>query len=143
MKAGLLIIFVGILIGFSVDKKRVVLTKNAPAPIGPYSQAIRNGNTIYVSGQIGWRADGTPDTTSIENETRQALDNAKAILLEAGVTLQQVCKVTVYCTDLKQFAKINTVYAGYFPTQPPARETVEVRALPKNAHVEISMIAED
>jgi len=125
----------------SKDHKEVIFTKLAPAPIGPYSQAIKTGGTLYVAGQIGLRTDGTFDSTSIENETTQILNNIKAIVEAAGMNLDNVCKTTIYTTDLKNFSKINEVYKSYFKLNPPARETVEVKALPKNAHVEISVVA--
>ncbi|MEO6303886.1 MAG: Rid family detoxifying hydrolase [Bacteroidia bacterium] len=125
----------------SKDHKEVIFTKLAPAPIGPYSQAIKTGGTLYIAGQIGLRTDGYFDSTSIENETAQTLNNIKAIVEAAGMTLDNVSKATIYTTDLKNFSKINEVYKTYFKLNPPARETVEVKALPKGAHVEISVIA--
>ncbi|MDP1799727.1 MAG: Rid family detoxifying hydrolase [Bacteroidota bacterium] len=125
----------------SKDRKEVILTKLAPSPIGPYSQAIKTGGTLYVSGQVGLKPDGTFDTTSIENESTQALNNIKAIVEAAGMSLDDVSKATIYLTDIKNFAKVNDVYKSYFKLNPPARETVEVKALPKGAHVEISVIA--
>ncbi len=125
----------------SKDRKEVILTKLAPAPIGPYSQAIKTGGTLYVSGQVGLKPDGTFDTTSIENESAQALNNIKAIVEAAGMTMDDVSKATIYLTDIKNFAKVNDVYKNYFKLSKPARETVEVKALPKGAHVEISVIA--
>ncbi len=125
----------------SKDHKEVIFTKLAPAPIGPYSQGIKSGGTLYVAGQIGLRPDGTFDSTSVENETTQALNDIKAIVEAAGMTLDNVCKTTIYTTDLKNFSKINEVYKTYFKLNPPARETVEVKALPKGAHVEISVVA--
>ncbi|MBL7918887.1 MAG: hypothetical protein JNJ40_01155 [Bacteroidia bacterium] len=123
------------------DHKEVIFTKLAPAPIGPYSQGIKSGGTLYVAGQIGLKVDGTYDSTSIENETTQTLNNIKAIVEAAGMTMNNVCKTTIYTTDLKNFSKINEVYKTYFKLNPPARETVEVKALPKGAHVEISVVA--
>jgi 2-iminobutanoate/2-iminopropanoate deaminase len=125
----------------SKNRKEVILTKLAPAPIGPYSQAIKTGGTLYVSGQVGLKPDGTFDTTSIENESAQALNNIKAIVEAAGMTMDDVSKATIYLTDIKNFAKVNDVYKTFFKLNPPARETVEVKALPKGAHVEISVIA--
>lgn len=126
---------------FSQAQKQVVFTEKAPKPIGPYSQAILNGNTIYVSGQIALRTDGTMDTSNIENETTQVMANLKAILEAANMEFENVLKCTIYVTDLKNFKRINDIYATYFTSDPPARETVEVRALPKGAHIEISAIA--
>lgn len=125
----------------SKDRKEVIFTKLVPAPIGPYSQAIKTGGTLYVSGQVGLKPDGTFDTTSIENESTQALNNIKAIVEAGGMTMDDVSKATIYLTDIKNFAKVNEVYKTYFKLNPPARETVEVKALPKGAHVEISVIA--
>lgn len=119
----------------------VVLADAAPKPIGPYSQGILRGGTLYVSGQIALMPDGRLDTTDIEHECRQVLNNVKAIVEAAGKKLSDVSKASIFTTDLKQFARINEVYKTYFPNNPPARETVEVRALPKGAHVEISVIA--
>jgi 2-iminobutanoate/2-iminopropanoate deaminase len=122
-------------------KKQVILTDKAPLPIGPYSQGIKSNGTLYVSGQIALKADGKLDTSSIENECRQALENVKAIVEAAGLTLKDVVKASIFTTDMKQFGRINEVYKNYFSSEPPARETVEVKALPKGAHVEISVIA--
>lgn len=124
----------------SKDHKEVIFTKLAPAPIGPYSQAIKTGGTLYVSGQVGLKPDGAFDSTSIENECAQALNNIKAIVEAGGMTMDNVSKATIYLTDLKNFAKVNEVYKNYFKLNPPARETVEVKALPKGAHVEISVV---
>lgn len=121
--------------------REIILTKNAPAPIGPYSQGIKVGNTLYVAGQVGLTPEGKLDTSSVENECKQALNNVKAIVEAAGINMQQVVKATLYVTDLKSFSKINEVYAAYFPQNPPARETVQVAALPKGANFEISVIA--
>jgi 2-iminobutanoate/2-iminopropanoate deaminase len=127
----------------TIAQKQVVCSENAPKPIGPYSQAIQNGNTLYVSGQIALRKDGSMDTLNIESETSLVLENIKAILLASNLDLKNVLKTTIYVTDLKNFNRINDVYAKYFPMEPPARETVEVRALPKGAHIEISVIAKN
>lgn len=126
---------------FSQAQKQVIFTEKAPKPIGPYSQAISNGNTLYVSGQIALRTDGSLDTSSIENETTLVLTNLKAILDAAKMEMKHVLKCTIYVTDLNNFKRINDVYATFFASDPPARETVEVRALPKGAHIEISAIA--
>lgn len=118
-----------------------IFSEKAPMPIGPYSQAIKTGNTVYLSGQIALKPDGNMDSSTIENEVNQVLLNIKAILETAKVELKDVVKSTIYLTDLKNFKKINDVYAKYFLDIAPARETVEVKALPKGAHVEISVIA--
>lgn len=131
-----------LVLGFSDRKRRdVIFSPKAPPPIGPYSQAIRSKNTVYVSGQIALRSDGILDTSSIENECRQVLENIRLILEASGKSLQNVDKASVFLTDLRQLARINAVYQTYFPVAPPARETIEVRALPKGAHLEISVIA--
>ena len=96
---------------------------------------------MYVAGQIGFTIEGKLDSSSVENECKQALNNVKAIVEAAGMNMQQVVKATLYVTDLKNFSKINEVYATYFPQNPPARETVQVAALPKGARFEISVIA--
>ena len=114
----------------------------APAPIGPYSQAIESNGTIYISGQIAIdQATGSLLTGSIEEETHQVMKNLKAILEEAGLSIDSIVKCSIFIKDMDQFAAINTVYAGYFEETPPARETVEVVRLPKDVNVEISAIA--
>ena len=136
--AGIIILLVAFT---NKDPRPVIFTKLAPAPIGPYSQAIKTNGTLYVSGQIGLRPDGAMDSTSIENECTQVLNNIKAIVEAAGMKMNNISKSTIYLTDLKNFAKVNDVYKTYFPVNPPARETIEVKALPKGAHLEISVIA--
>ena len=123
--------------------KKIIFTPNAPAPIGPYNQAILVGNTLYTSGQIALH----PDTMelvldSIAAETQQVMENMKAVLTAANFTFEQVVKSTIFITDMNDFAAINTVYANYFNEKTaPARETVQVAAVPKGVHIEISMIA--
>lgn len=124
------------------SKHDVVLTKQAPAPIGPYSQAIKTEDHVYVSGQIALTPDGKMDTTSIETECKQVMENIKAIIEASGMRMEHIVKSTIYTTDLKNFSRINEVYKTYFVNAPPARETVQVNALPKGAHVEISVMAE-
>jgi len=115
---------------------------NAPAAIGPYSQAIRAANTIYLSGQIGLNVKtGKLVEGGIEAETKQALENLKAILFSAEMNLTSVVMVNVYLTDMDDFSKMNEVYATYFTTPYPARAAVAVKQLPKNAKVEISAVA--
>lgn len=122
--------------------KQIINTKNAPAPIGPYNQAILAGDTLYVSGQIAIdAATGEMIQDSLEAETHQVMKNMHAILNEAGVDWIDVVKCSIFILDMNQFANINTVYAGYFEKGAPARETVQVSALPKGARVEISCIA--
>ncbi len=123
--------------------KKVINTPHAPAPIGPYNQAILVNGTLYISGQIpidpktGELVEG-----DIQKETKQSMENLKAILTEAGMTFENVIKSSIFVKDMHQFSKINEVYATYFnPSIAPARETVEVANLPKFVNVEISMIA--
>jgi 2-iminobutanoate/2-iminopropanoate deaminase len=131
-----------LLFSFSAShKNNIIFTDKAPAPIGPYSQAVKAGGVLYVSGQIALKTDGTMDTSSVENECRQVLNNIRFILEAGGKKMSDVTKASVFTTDLKQFSKINEVYKTYFTTDPPERETIEVKALPKGAHIEISVIA--
>lgn len=122
-------------------EREVIFTASAPMPIGPYSQGIKVGNTLYVSGQIGMDTNGKLDSASIQTEVMQALKNVEAIVKVAGMEMKDVVKSTLYVKDLSHFAKINEVYGLFFPTDPPARETVQINALPKNAHFEISVVA--
>lgn len=123
--------------------KKIINTKNAPAPIGPYNQAVLSGNTLYISGQIAIN----PKTnqlvsSSIEDETKQVMENLKAVLDAAGMTFENVIKSSIFIADMHQFSKINEVYGSYFNAETaPARETVEVANLPKFVNVEISVIA--
>ena len=122
--------------------KEVINTTNAPAPIGPYSQAIATGNFVFVSGQIPM----DPSTSEIisENikaEAKKVMENIQAILTEAGLTFGNVVKTSIFLTDMQSFAQVNEVYGTYFTDQFPARETIQVAALPKNVNVEISVIA--
>ena len=123
--------------------KKIIFTEKAPAPIGPYNQAILTGNTLYTSGQIAINpATGDLVTANIEAETAQVMDNMKAVLDAAGMTFENVVKTSIFIMDMNDFGKINTVYGSYFNEKTaPARETVQVACLPKNVNVEISMIA--
>jgi 2-iminobutanoate/2-iminopropanoate deaminase len=123
--------------------KKIIFTDKAPAPIGPYSQAVLTGNTLYTSGQIPLDpATGELVGGDIETETKQVMENLKAVLEAAGMTFDNVVKTSIFIIDMNDFAKINAVYAGYFNEETaPARETVQVAKLPKNVNVEISMIA--
>lgn len=122
--------------------KIVINTPNAPAPIGPYNQAIMAGDTLYISGQICIDpATGNMDNKDVQAETHRAMHNLRAILQAAGMSFKQVVKTTIFITDMKQFSEINEVYGKYFEGDYPARETVQVSALPKFVNVEISMIA--
>jgi 2-iminobutanoate/2-iminopropanoate deaminase len=123
------------------NKREIIFTNLAPKPIGSYSQAIKIGGTLYVSGQIGLKTDGALDSVSIESESKQVLENIKTIVEAADMKMSDVSKATIYTTNLNYFSKINDVYKNYFVTNYPARETIEVNALPKNAHIEISVIA--
>ncbi|WP_041632814.1 RidA family protein [Maribacter sp. HTCC2170] len=123
--------------------KKIIATKNAPAPIGPYNQAVLSGETLYISGQIPIDpVTGNLVQGDIAKETKQSMENLKAILTEAEMTFENVVKSSIFISDMNQFSKINAVYATYFNTETaPARETVEVANLPKFVNVEISMIA--
>lgn len=123
-------------------KKQIIFTENAPAPIGPYSQAVKIGSTLYVSGQIPMNPlTGEIENENIEAETNRVMQNIEAILAAAGYAFSDVVKATIFITDMQLFSRINAVYANYFTTDPPARETVQVTRLPKDVHVEISVIA--
>lgn len=123
--------------------KKIIFTDKAPAPIGPYSQAVLSGNTLYTSGQIALHPEtGELVTGDIETETKQVMENMKAVLDAAGMTFENVIKSTIFISNMDDFAKINGVYGAYFNEKTaPARETVQVAKLPKNVNVEISMIA--
>ena len=123
--------------------KQILFTEKAPAPIGPYNQAVLSGNTLYTSGQIAINpATGDLVLDSIEIETKQVMENMKAVLESAGMTFENVVKSTIFISNMNDFASINSVYGGYFNEKTaPARETVQVACLPKNVNVEISMIA--
>jgi 2-iminobutanoate/2-iminopropanoate deaminase len=122
--------------------KTVINTNNAPAPIGPYSQAITAGNFLFVSGQIpSVPSTGEIITSGIKDEAKQVMENIKAILVEAGLGFGNIVKTSIFLTDMQNFAQVNEVYGTYFTSQFPARETVQVAALPKNVNVEISVIA--
>jgi 2-iminobutanoate/2-iminopropanoate deaminase len=123
-------------------QKQVIYTDKAPKPIGPYSQGILAGNTLYVAGQIAIDPKtGKMDTTDIESEIRRVLKNLGEVLSAGGMNYASIVKATIYTTDLKYFKTINAIYVEYFKENPPARETVQVSALPGKAHVEISAIA--
>ena len=124
-------------------EKKIIYTEKAPAPIGPYSQAVLINNTLYTSGQVALH----PNTMelvldNIETETKQVMENLKAVLEAADMTFENVIKTTIFLTDMGDFSNMNVVYSSYFDEKTaPARETVEVAGLPKNVNVEISMIA--
>ena len=122
--------------------KKIINTIHAPAPIGPYSQAVMSGDMLFISGQIAL----VPDTTDmadadIATETTQVMKNLSAILTEAGMDFTHVLKTNIFLSDMALFAAVNEVYGSYFTSDYPARETVAVKGLPKNVNVEISMIA--
>lgn len=122
--------------------KIIVNSPDAPAPIGPYSQAVKAGNTLYLSGQIPFdQATGEMINENITEETHQVMKNIEAILSEAGMTFNNIVKCSIFIKDMNQFATINEAYGVYFKTNPPARECVEVARLPKDVNVEISCIA--
>ena len=122
--------------------KTIVNTAAAPAPIGPYSQAIQAGDLLFISGQICIdAATGELKNKDLQQETHQVMHNLKSILSEAGMDFNNVVKTTIYITDMNRFVEINEVYGKYFNGYFPARETVQVSALPKFVNVEISMIA--
>ena len=126
----------------SAPMKEVVASKDAPAAVGPYSQAIRAGGMVFLAGQIPIDPKtGQANLGSIEEQTAQVFENLKAVLAAGGMTLDNVVSTTVYVKDLNDFAKLNTVYGTYFKDKPPARATVQVQRLPKDAAVEISAIA--
>lgn len=122
--------------------KKIIFSKNAPKPVGPYSQAVETDGLIFVSGQLPLNVDtGGLVSDDIVIQTKHVMSNIKAILGEAGCVMDDVVKTTIYLKDLKQFAKVNEVYGGYFTKEPPARVTVEVSNLPKGVGVEIEAIA--
>ena len=122
--------------------KQIINTVNAPAPIGPYSQAVKTGDLLFVSGQIAI----DPKTNnliegSIMEETKQVMKNLEAILEEAKISFEHIVKTTIFLSDMSLFAEVNEVYGSFFNKTYPARETVAVKGLPKYVHVEISVIA--
>lgn len=122
--------------------KMIITTPDAPAPIGPYNQAVQTGNLLFISGQICIHPPtGEMKNKDLQEETHQVMHNLKAILQQAGMTFSNVVKTTIFLTDMKRFAEVNEIYGQYFEGDFPARETVEVSALPKFVNVEISMVA--
>ena len=119
--------------------KQIIFTDKAPAAIGPYSQAVLTNGTLYVSGQIALAL--VEAGADIEDETRQVMKNMQAILEAASMTFENVVKCTIFVKDMNNFAAINGIYGEFFPSNPPARETVEVARLPKDVNVEISCVA--
>lgn len=122
--------------------KTIITTTNAPAPIGPYNQAVLTDSTLFISGQICIDpATGNLKNKDIQDEAHQVMNNLKAILHEAKMNFSNVVKTSIFLTDMNQFSEVNEVYGKYFESDFPARETVQVSALPKFVNVEISMIA--
>jgi 2-iminobutanoate/2-iminopropanoate deaminase len=123
-------------------QKNIINTSQAPAPIGPYSQAVQAGNLLFISGQVPLNpATGTIEATDIAGETEQVMKNLNAVLTEAGYDFSHVVKTTIFLSDMSLFSAVNDVYGKYFSGNFPARETVAVKGLPRNVNVEISMIA--
>lgn len=124
--------------------KTIVMSKDAPAPIGPYSQAVKAGNTLYISGQIPFdQITGEMINENITEETHQVMKNIEAILSATGMSFENIVKCSIFIKDMNQFSTINEAYGVYFKANPPARECVEVARLPKDVNVEISCIAVD
>jgi len=123
-------------------EKKIIETAQAPAPIGPYNQAVAAGGLLFISGQICMKP-GTNDLNNpdIQTETHQVMNNLKAILSEAGLDFNNIVKTTIFLSDMNLFSDVNEIYGKYFSGAFPARETVAVKGLPKNVNVEISMIA--
>ncbi len=122
--------------------KAIVQTNDAPAPIGPYSQAVKTGNLLFISGQVAINpATNNIEATTAAEETEQVMKNLDAILREAGVSFDHVVKTTIFLTDMSLFNTVNEIYGRFFTGRFPARETVAVKGLPKGVNVEISMVA--
>lgn len=121
--------------------KKIIATENAPAAIGPYSQAVQYGNTIYVSGQLPLHPETKKMADDVRSQTSQSMKNINAILKEAGSSMEQIVRCGIFVTDLADFAAVNEVYASFFSGNYPARATVQVAALPLGAKVEIDAIA--
>ncbi|HTG00577.1 MAG TPA: RidA family protein [Nitrospirota bacterium] len=123
-------------------KKKIIKTLNAPAAIGPYSQAVEANEFVFISGQIPLDpVTGNMAQGDVKKQTRQVLENARAILLAAGCDLSTVVKVTIYLKSMDDFASVNETYAEYFPVEPPARSTIQAAKLPKDASIEMDFIA--
>ena len=125
-----------------MSDKKIIITENAPAPIGPYNQAVKTGNLLFISGQIAL-VPGTDKLAdaSIAEETEQVIKNLQAILTAEGVDFAAIVKTTIFLSSMEHFAEVNKIYGSYFTGNYPARETVAVKGLPRNVNVEISMIA--
>jgi 2-iminobutanoate/2-iminopropanoate deaminase len=136
-----IICFASLYLHLAMEKK-IIITSDAPAPIGPYNQAVLTGNTLYISGQVAINPkNGNIEATDIFEETHQVMHNLRAVLHAAGMDFNHVVKTTIFLSDMGLFTSVNEVYGKYFSGDFPARETVAVRGLPKNVNVEISMVA--
>jgi 2-iminobutanoate/2-iminopropanoate deaminase len=123
-------------------KKKIIQSDQAPAPIGPYSQAVIAGNMLYVSGQIALHpVTGELVMSNLEAETRQVMENIRAILAQASISFDAIVKSSIFLSDMAHFTRVNEVYSSFFTGNYPARETIQVAGLPKNVNVEISVIA--
>ena len=123
-------------------EKKIINTNAAPAPIGPYSQAVRAGNLLFVSGQVAFEpSTGNLVTSDSPSETKQVMENLKAVLSAAGADFTHIVKTSIFLSDMSLFAQVNEVYGSYFSSDFPARETVAVKGLPRGVNVEISVIA--
>lgn len=123
-------------------KKQIIRSDQAPSPIGPYSQAVKAGGFLFVSGQIALHpVSGELVMHNLEAETRQVMENIRSVLAQAGVSFDSIVKTSIFLSDMAHFARVNEVYASYFSGDFPARETVQVAGLPKNVNVEISVTA--
>lgn len=138
-----ILLFIFLIAGLKAEdnSKMIIFTDKAPKPIGPYSQAVIAGDYIFLSGQIALDSTGKMISGTAAEEAKQIMLNIQAILQEAGTDFSNVVKATIYLTDLNDFAKVNEIYGSFFKGEFPARETVQVTALPKGAKVEISVIA--
>jgi len=122
--------------------KEIIQSSKVPAPIGPYSQAVIANGFLFASGQIAFNpANGELVLTDIQSETRQVMENIKAILDEAKLSFAHIVKTTIFLSDMQLFAQVNEVYGSYFTSQFPARETVAVKTLPRNVNIEVSITA--
>ena len=125
-----------------MSMKKIINTTEAPSPIGPYSQAVLAGNTLYISGQIAIdSSSGNLVTNNIQDETSQVMKNIEAVLKSAGMDFSNIVKTSIFLIDMNNFSDVNTVYGSFFSKDFPARETVQVSRLPKDVNVEISVIA--
>ena len=123
-------------------ERTIIHTKDAPAPIGPYNQAIQAGNLVFVSGQVALDPlTGEMNNADLTTETHQVMKNVQAVLNAAGCDFSHIVKTTIFLSDMQLFTQVNEIYGSYFKSDYPARETVAVKGLPKNANVEISVIA--